>query len=172
VNQSKTYEDCLGGSITILEEGSDTTPMRFRMVMPPGFGPPAPECHPYMREDFRILRGKLSLGKVDGTPLVLSEGETCRLPAGVFHKPANAGDEPVEFEATLTPGRDAAAMFTELYEVSRTKTGFRRNACMAAVFGRYPETISFPAPVRLGMRLVAWLAGGSLRHAPPVPEGR
>ena len=53
-----------------------------------------------MQGDFRILRGKLSLGKVEGRDVVLAAGDTFTLPAGVFHKPATVGEEPVEFAHT------------------------------------------------------------------------
>ena len=41
-----TYQDGLGGQITILEPGDAHSPMHFRMIMPEGFGPPAPERSP------------------------------------------------------------------------------------------------------------------------------
>ena len=71
----RTYEDGLGGSITLLEEGDEERPTRFRMVMPPGFGPPAPECHPSQTEHFEVLRGTLDLGDVHGEHVVLHEGD-------------------------------------------------------------------------------------------------
>lgn len=43
---TQTYEDGHGGGITILEPGSETAPMRFRMILPKGLGPPAAEYHP------------------------------------------------------------------------------------------------------------------------------
>ena len=36
---SITHEDGVGGHIAILEAGSETAPMRYRMVMPKGGGP-------------------------------------------------------------------------------------------------------------------------------------
>jgi hypothetical protein len=55
---STKHEDGQGGSITILEHGSATTPMRFRMILP-NVGPPAAECHPSQAEDYTVLRGTL-----------------------------------------------------------------------------------------------------------------
>jgi len=151
------YEDGLGGSIEILERGGAEAPMRFRMVLPKGFGPPAPECHPRQREDFRVLRGTLDLGKVEGRHVVLEAGDTFTLPAGVYHLPANRTDAELEMECTLTPGLDSADMFAELYAQS-AHTGLAQAARHAQVFRRYPGTISFPPPVRWGMAFVASLA--------------
>jgi mannose-6-phosphate isomerase-like protein (cupin superfamily) len=152
---ARTYEDGLGGHITILEAGDAHAPMRFRMLMPVGFGPPAPECHPTQREDFRVLRGTLDLGKVNGERVVLQAGDTFTLPAGTYHLPSNAGDGDLEFEATLTPGLDAAAMFASLYEATRAYSGLGRFARVAMVFRRHRRTISFPTPVAMAMGVVA-----------------
>jgi mannose-6-phosphate isomerase-like protein (cupin superfamily) len=154
----RTYEDGLGGHITILEEGGPTAPMRFRMLMPAGFGPPAPECHPSQREDFRVLRGTLDLGKIDGERVVLQAGDTFTLPAGTFHLPSNKTDGELEFEATLTPGLDAAAMFASIYDATREHRGVGRFARVAMVFRRHRRLISFPAPVAMVMRVVAGVA--------------
>ncbi|HEX3346397.1 MAG TPA: cupin domain-containing protein [Polyangiaceae bacterium] len=79
---TQTHEDGLGGSITILEPGSETAPMRFRMNLPRGFGPPAAECHASQTEDFRVVRGTLDLGKIHGKRVILRAGETFHVPAG------------------------------------------------------------------------------------------
>lgn len=150
--------DGLGGSITILERGDDETPMRFRMVMPKGFGPPAKERHPAQREDFHVLRGTLDLGRIAGKRVLLQAGERYCLPAGVYHLPANAGDDEVEFEATLSPGRDAASMFVELYTATREYRGLGPFARVMLTFWHYRKTISFPLPVRVVMTIVAALA--------------
>lgn len=150
--------DGLGGSITILERGDDETPMRFRMVLPKGFGPPARERHPEQREDFHVLRGTLDLGRIGGKRVRLKAGERYSLPAGVFHLPANAGNDEVELEATLSPGRDAANLFVELYTVTRERRGLDQFAHVMMVFRHYRKTISFPLPVRLVMTVVATLA--------------
>jgi mannose-6-phosphate isomerase-like protein (cupin superfamily) len=157
MDSTTRYEDGLGGSITILEPGDATTPMRFRMVLPKGFGPPAPECHPSQREDFHILRGTLRLGKVAGKVVRLGPGEHFTLEAGQFHLPANGGDDELEFEATLTPGLDSAQMFAELYTATRENRGLSQFARVAMVFRKYPGTISFPLPVRTVMSVVAGL---------------
>jgi mannose-6-phosphate isomerase-like protein (cupin superfamily) len=157
---ARTYEDGLGGHITILQEGDVTTPMRFRMIMPKGFGPPAPERHPSQREDFRVLRGTLDLGKVNGKRVVLQAGETFTLPAGIYHLPSNGGEGDLEFEATLTPGLDSAAMFASLYEATRLHTGLGRFARVAMVFRRHRNAIAFPPPVAMVMRVVAGIARG------------
>ena len=152
------YEDGLGGHITILEPGDDRAPMRFRMVMPRGFGPPARERHPSQREDFTVLRGTLALGRIDGVSVVLRAGDTYTLPAGVYHLPVNAGDDELEFESVLTPGLDAAQMFEALYAATREHTGLARFARVATTFRRHRATISFPAPVRAVMVMVAAIA--------------
>jgi len=166
---STTHEDGLGGHITILERGDASAPLRFRMVMPRGFGPPAPECHPSQREDFHVLRGTLDLGVVDGARVVLRVGDSYTLPAGVYHLPANAGEDELEFEATLTPGLDAAQMFAALYAATRQHRGLGRFARVAMIFRRHAKTIAFPAPVRVVMIVVAALAslfGVGRRRAP------
>jgi mannose-6-phosphate isomerase-like protein (cupin superfamily) len=164
-----TYEDGLGGSITILEEGGEDSPMRFRMVMPKGFGPPAPERHPRQREDFVMLRGELDLGAVNGEHVVLREGDTFTLPANVYHLPACGGDEECEFESTLTPGLDAAEMFRSIYTETRSHSGIGQFARVAMTFRRHTGTISFKLPVRVVMTMVAavarWLG------VAPTPHG-
>ncbi len=152
-----SHEDGLGGRITIHAEGDGTAPMRFVMVLPRGFGPPAPERHPLQREDFRVLRGTLDLGMVQGARVVLRAGESFRLPAGAFHLPANGGDDELEFEAVLTPGLDSAQMFAALYTVTREHRGLGRFVRQSMVFRRYREVISFPLPVRVAMTVVAAL---------------
>jgi mannose-6-phosphate isomerase-like protein (cupin superfamily) len=154
----QTHHDGLGGHITILAEGDATAPMRFRMLMPKGFGPPAPECHPMAREDFKVLRGTLDLGKVNGEHVVLHAGDTFSLPAGTYHLPANTGDGDLEFEAILTPGLDAARMFVALYGATREHSGLGRFVRVATLFHRHRRTISFPPPVRVVMSLMAGLA--------------
>ncbi len=156
--RARAYEDGLGGRIVILEPGDAMSSMRFRMVLPKGFGPPAPERHPSQREDFRVLRGTLDLGKVSGKHVVLRASDTFSLPPNTYHLPANAGNEELEFEATLTPGLDAAAMFQSLYTETRTHTGLARFARVALVFRRYRRTISFPLPISAFMSVAAGLA--------------
>lgn len=164
---STKHEDGLGGSITILEHGSATSPMRFRMTMPKGVKPPAPECHPSQTEDFTVLRGTLDLGMVDGKHVVLTAGDTFHLPAGVYHLPANLTDDELEFEAVLTPGLEAGDMFTDLYAVMREHRGLRQFVRASMVFRRYARTISFKAPIRAVMRIAAFFA-----PAPALPSPR
>ena len=38
--------------------------MRYRMILPKGFGPPAAEYHASQTEDFHVVRGTLDLGKI------------------------------------------------------------------------------------------------------------
>lgn len=152
---STTHEDGLGGNITILERGDTKAPMRFRMTMPKGFGPPAPERHESQTEDFRVLRGTLDLGVVEGEHVVLHAGDTFHLPAGVYHLPRNTGDGELEFEGVLTPGLESSAMFTDLYTVMREHEGFGQFVRVAMVFRRHTAAIQFKAPVRAVMTLVA-----------------
>jgi mannose-6-phosphate isomerase-like protein (cupin superfamily) len=172
---SVTYQDGLGGQISILEPGDAHAPLRFRMILPQGFGPPAPECHPTQREDFYVLRGTLDLGKIAGSRVVLSSGDSYTLPAGVYHLPANAGSGELEFESTLTPGLDAADMFAALYVATRDNVGLGRFVRIAMIFRRHAKTISFRFPVRAVMGVVAVLGellGVSVPRTSPSPETR
>lgn len=155
---SATHEDGLGGHITILAHGDRDTPLRFRMVMPQGFGPPAPERHPSQREDFQVLRGTLDLGRINGARVLLHAGDSYTLPAGVYHLPSNPGMDELEFQATLTPGLDAEDMFVSLYAATREHQGLARFARVAMIFRRHSRTIAFPVPVRVVMSLVAAFA--------------
>ena len=155
---TQTHEDGLGGSITILEHGSETAPMRFRMILPKGFGPPAAEYHPSQTEDYRILRGTLDLGKIGGKRVLLRAGDTYHLPAGTYHLPLNGGDDELEFEATLTPGRVSADMFAALYQVTREHRGLAQFARVAMVMRQFTRVITFSAPVAAVMCVVAGLA--------------
>jgi mannose-6-phosphate isomerase-like protein (cupin superfamily) len=155
---TQTHEDGLGGCITILEPGSETAPMRFRMLLPKGFGPPAAEYHPSQTEDFRVLRGTLDLGKIDGKRVLLRAGDTYHLPAGTYHLPLNGGDDELEYEATLTPGRVSADMFAALYQVTRDHRGLAQFARVAMVMRKFSRVITFSAPVAAVMRVVAGLA--------------
>jgi mannose-6-phosphate isomerase-like protein (cupin superfamily) len=156
--QPQTHEDGLGGSITILEPGSETAPMRFRMILPKGFGPPAAECHRSQTEDFRVLRGTYDLGKIGGKRVILRAGETYHLPAGTFHLPSNGGDDELEFESTLTPGRESAAMFAALYQVTREHRGLAQFARVSMVMRRFARVITFSVPVSAVMFVVAGVA--------------
>jgi mannose-6-phosphate isomerase-like protein (cupin superfamily) len=153
------HEDGHGGSITILEQGSTTSPMRFRMVMPKEVRPPAAECHPSQTEDFTVLRGTLDLGIVEGKHVLLKAGDTFHLPAGVYHLPSSGGDDAeVEFEAVLTPGLESADMFTDLYAVFREHRGFAQFTRLSIVFRRHASGIRFKPPVRAVMSVVAAIA--------------
>lgn len=168
---SQHHEDGQGGSITILEPGSETAPMRFRMILPKDMGPPAPECHPTQTEDFTVLRGTLDLGVIDGQRVVLNAGDRFQLPRGVYHLPANGGDGELEFEAVLTPGLESSAMFADLYAVVREHRGLGRFARVAMVFRRHTRAIRFKAPVRAVMSIVAAIAGLFGVGALPAGQG-
>jgi mannose-6-phosphate isomerase-like protein (cupin superfamily) len=163
---SDRHEDGMGGSITILQPGDSLAPLHFRMTLPPGFGPPAPECHPGIREDFTVLEGTLELGRVQGERVRLSAGDTFSLPAGVFHKPVNPNDEHVVMECVLTPGRDLAAMFRSLYAATREHHGVGQFVRQAMVLRRHTGSISFPFPVRMLMSVVATIGTGLGVRAP------
>src|ERR1700761_4508712 len=109
------YDDGRGARITILEPGGSTEPLRYRMILPRGFRVPSTEFHPVQSEDFRVLRGTLGLGTIDGKQVVLRAGETFHAEPGVPHLPANLGDDELELEAVVTPGLESAAMFVSLY---------------------------------------------------------
>ena len=153
-----THHDNAGGSITILEHGSETTPMRFRMIMSPQIQPPAPERHPSQTEDFTVLRGTLDLGMVDGKHVVLRAGDTFHLPAGTYHHPKNGGDGELEFEAVLTPGMEAGDMFTDIYGVIREHEGLARVARLAIVFQRYTSSIRFKPAFGAALKTLASVA--------------
>jgi mannose-6-phosphate isomerase-like protein (cupin superfamily) len=155
---AQTHEDGLGGFITILEPGSETAPMRFRMILPKGFGPPAAECHPSQTEDLHVLRGTLDLGKIDGKRVVLRAGDTYHVPAATYHLPANGGDGDLELESTLTPGRESADMFAALYHVTREHRGLAQFARVAMVMRRFARVITFSTPVSAVMYVVAGMA--------------
>ena len=155
---TQTHEDGLGGCITILEPGSETTPMRFRMILPKGFGPPAAEYHRSQTEDFRVLRGTLDLGKIDGKRVLLRAGETYHVPAGTYHLPTNGGDDELEIESTLTPGRESAAMFAALYQVTRDHRGLAQFARVAMVMRRFARVITFSTPVSAVTCVLAGMA--------------
>jgi quercetin dioxygenase-like cupin family protein len=153
---SITHESGSGGSMTILERGSATTPMRFRMVAGKGVAPPAPECHPSQSEDFNVISGTLDLGMVDGKHVVLKAGDTFHIPAGVPHLP-NA-DEGCVFEATLTPGLETADMFAGIYKATREHVGFGRFVRIAIVMRQYRTNICFSPQVNAVMAVVATVA--------------
>lgn len=149
--------DGRGGSITILEEGSATTPMRYRMVLPQGLGPP-PERHPHQTEHFRVISGMFDLGYINGKRVELRAGQTFTLPAGTVHRPMNHHAEPAELEATLTPGLASAAMFRSTYAAIRTQRGIGFALRMALIIARHPAEVKFTPSVRIPMRLLAPVA--------------
>lgn len=151
------FSDGHGGSITILEEGSATTPMRYRMMLMKGLGPP-PEHHPSQVEHFRGISGVLGLGSVNGTRVELRAGETYVLPAGVVHHPMNEYDEPAVFEATLTPGLASAAMFRSVYATTRTQRGAGFALRMGMIVERHRAEVRFALPVRILLGLAARVA--------------
>jgi mannose-6-phosphate isomerase-like protein (cupin superfamily) len=160
------HEDGLGGAITILEPGDGEAPLRFRMTLPPGFGPPAPECHPGIREDFTVVEGTLDLGVVLGERVLLKKGDTFCLQPGVFHKPANPDTTNAVIECVLTPGRDLAVMFRSLYAATREHQGVGQFLRQAIVLRRHTEVIWFPFPVRVAMSIAAAIGRGLGLRAP------
>jgi quercetin dioxygenase-like cupin family protein len=151
------HDDGHGGNITILEEGSATAPMRYRMVLQQGLGPP-PERHPNQKEHFRMISGVLDLGYVNGKRVQLSAGETFFLPAGAFHHPRNNHPEPAVFEATLTPGLATAAMFRSTYTTVRTQRGVGYALRMALIVEHHRAEIGFAKPVQTVLLLLARVA--------------
>lgn len=149
--------DGRGGSITILEEGSATTPMRYRMVLTQGFGPP-PERHPSQVEHFRVISGVFDLGNVNGEHVELRAGQTFVLPAATFHRPLNNYPEPVEIEAVLTPGLASAAMFRSIYATVRTHRGPGMALRMAQIIERHRAEIEFAPPARIVLRVLERIA--------------
>lgn len=166
---TNTHESGRGGSITILEQGSATTPMRFRMVAGKGVAPPAPECHPSQTEDFKVISGTLRLGVIDGVDVVLNAGDTYHLPAGTPHLP-NAEPGTV-FEATMTPGLEMADMFVDLFEVFREHKGFGQIVRIAMVMRRYRTNISF-SPAFNALHAVLATAGAAFGLEKKRPEGQ
>lgn len=150
----RVFENGRGGRITILDEGSATEPMRFRVVLPPGIVS-RPERHPNQQEEFRVISGTFELGKVNGKRVSLRAGETWTLPLNTFHHPRNGGAEPTVLDAVLTPGLDSARMFASLYTTSRGHRGLGYALRVALIFDRHHREIDFPAPVRLALRLMA-----------------
>ena len=152
------HEDGMGGSITILAEGDREQPMIYRMRMPPGVSPPATEMHPGQREEFRVISGTLSLGKIDGKEKLLQVGETYTLEPGHYHLPACHGTEPVVFEATLTPGLDSATMFDGVYRSFREHKGLGRLVHLASVFTSHAHEIRFPTVFATFLRALSYFA--------------
>lgn len=151
------YYDGHGGSITILEEGSATAPMRYRMALPKGLGPPS-ERHPSQEEHFRVISGVLDLGYVNGERVQLLAGETFTLPKGTLHHPVSNLTEPAVFEATLTPGLATAAMFRSTYSTVRTQRGLGYALRMALIVERHRAEIEFIQPVQTLLLLLARVA--------------
>ena len=163
------FEDGQGGHVEILQVGDEVQPMRMRMVLPKGVGPPTAERHPAQSEEFLVLRGKLGLGKIDGEEVVLGAGDRYSLNANVFHHPQNVGDDVLEFEATLTPGLDAAEAFAKIYTETRTFAGFGQFVRVAMAFRTHTHVFRFPFPVGPVMAAVAGGARILGVKATPVP---
>lgn len=90
--------------------------------------------------------------------MLLRAGDTYHLPAGTYHLPMNGGDDELELEATLTPGRESAAMFAALYQVTRDHRGLAQFARVAMVMRKFARVITFSAPISAVMCVVAGLA--------------
>jgi hypothetical protein len=85
-------------------------------------------------------------------------GPAPHVPAGTYHLPTNGGDDELEIESTLTPGRESAAMFAALYQVTHDHRGLAQFARVAMVMRRFARVITFSAPVSAVMCVVAGLA--------------
>jgi quercetin dioxygenase-like cupin family protein len=112
-------------------------------------------AHESQTEDFTVLRGVLDLGVIDGRRVVLKPGDTFHLPAGVYHRPVNVGDDDLELEAVLTPGLESSNLFTDFSAVAVKHSGMGRFAGLSIVAERYAEMISFKPPVRMLMAVAA-----------------
>jgi mannose-6-phosphate isomerase-like protein (cupin superfamily) len=81
--------------------------------------PPVPlHLHRRQSERFTVLDGVLDL-TLAGELLHLKAGETALVPAGAVHTYANAGEDPVRIEVTLSPALEAHRFFESVYGMTR-----------------------------------------------------
>jgi mannose-6-phosphate isomerase-like protein (cupin superfamily) len=152
------YEDGAGGYIEIFELGDSTAPCRYRMRQSPGVGPPASEYHPSQHEAFDVLRGTLDLGVIDGQRVRIGPGERFELPPSVPHLPSAAGGEPVEYEATLTPGLSMAQVFEALFRAEREHRGLGKVMRIARTLAAHRDTMRLTQPFSTVMSAIALFA--------------
>ena len=75
---------------------------RFETIVEPGGAVASAHVHPYQTEDFTVNAGTLGL-KRGREKLVLGEGASVHIEAGVAHRFWNAGDDELRFSAEVRP---------------------------------------------------------------------
>jgi hypothetical protein len=84
--------------------------------------------------------------------------QAIRFISGTCHLPANAGQDELEFEATLTPGLESSDMFAALYPIMRDYKGFAQFARVSVVMRRNVRCIRVAPPIAAIMAVVAGIA--------------
>lgn len=104
-----------GETITFLETSQETAGEVFAMAysMRSGARIADEHCHPFQEMTIRVNAGVLT-ATMSGEDRQIAAGESCVIPAGVFHFQRNDGDEPVEAVEEYRPARHMQEFFEVL----------------------------------------------------------
>jgi mannose-6-phosphate isomerase-like protein (cupin superfamily) len=164
-----------GEQITILAADPDGAELAWELVLAPGGRVPSSHAHPGQEERFTVLEGRMRF-RVGWRRVLAGPGTTVLVPPGTVHHFANPGPDPVRVAVLTKPAlsieellETAAALATEQQQAGRTLPRLGDLALFMRDFEAEVAAPVLPALVRLGMRLIAAVAG---RGAPGARYGR
>jgi mannose-6-phosphate isomerase-like protein (cupin superfamily) len=116
-----------GEQITILRTAAETagTVLDWELLLAPGGRVPSSHAHPEQTETFTVIEGRMRF-RVGWRRLIVTSGQTVRVPPGTVHHFANAGSTPALVSVESRPAlameellETAAAMAQEQHAARR-----------------------------------------------------
>jgi mannose-6-phosphate isomerase-like protein (cupin superfamily) len=156
-----------GEQITILRPAAETagSVLDWELLLAPGGRVPSSHAHPEQTETFTVIEGRMKF-RVGWRRLMVTSGQTVRVPPGTVHHFANAGSIPARLSVESRPAlameellETAAAMAREQHAAGRVLPRPVDLALFMADFEREVRAPFLPAGlVRLAIRRLARLA--------------
>jgi quercetin dioxygenase-like cupin family protein len=138
--------------------------LAFDLVLHPDGRVPGGHVHPVQQESFQVVRGIVKFSK--GLRTVVAEpGDTVVVPAGAFHRFANAGDEPAVVRVKVEPALRMEQLYETVVALAREgrtlRSGMPKPLELALFMREFEQEVRAPvAPglVRTAMAPLAWMA--------------
>lgn len=158
----------LSGERIVIRQPADATAgavLVWELTLAPGGRVPSSHAHPEQEECFFVLDGRMRF-RVGARRLTAGPGQRVRVPPGVVHHFANAGQQPARVLVETRPALGMAAMLDVAAALARDQHAAGRNlprpvdlALFMRDFEREVRAPYIPAVlVRLVTRPLAWLA--------------